>query len=542
MGFISWSRFCTMRENDMAFSAEVDVDMEGFKPGVALPKPDWNPECVEEITESGYELLTNVRLASEKDVKGIPKKVLNKMPSAMVKMRPRGPKVKVWLFLDDSPATVGLTQVRFFTKVAVKRSAQKLHPADHSFKSLAQVAFNDSIDKHALKFGDQEIDVGSLPSFAEYFCNEEEAPDKGGEHSSPEDAAELAGAVASPAAPQRVPGTSPARVPAGSLPPALKISPRPSPTKRAGSFGGPGSSRDGDADDTRSVVSESDTVDLSQVPLDLEAACAFWMAKMPLDRILAGAKLGHAMRQGMDLVQKHTSDEQKFGIVSPLNLHCKLAGLARAMAPGKKCMEAMNDSDLRDGAERLMAADVPLPLHVTEQFLLRHIARLRDQLRSDSVESWCKTFVATVVPWRRDGEQPFNIDGPKVSTLVASESSKLDFFKKSFISEFLVPQIMKGDSVVKNLKLIVSCCCKLFENDPAVSMSAPASEVFMELLSALRGLGLVLDHTELLRDYSSLSDARALHNEASKPRLARSLLVLGQPWSAPSSTARAWPS
>ena len=429
MHFVPWSRFCSLRESDQDFSAEVDADMENFTaPGVGgVPHREWNPQSVVEVVESGFEVYTNVRIATEKEVKDFSKKVLNKMPSTMMKLTPKGPTQKVWLFLDDSPDAVGLTKMRAFTKVTVKQSALKLDAADHSFKSLGEMAFNDSLEKHALKFGDVEIDFDSLPSFAEHFCIDEEAPSEEERERGRQEGGDPSAATRGlKGSSSRAAAASPLPKVLRSPPAAPKASPQHSPVapRKAGgqSVCGSLSVEDHqDLDDTKSMLSEVDTTDLSTVPPDLEAACAFWIAKMPLDKILAGHKLGHAIRQGMDLVTKNSADEEKFGIVTSLNLHCKLAAVARSMAPGKKFIETLKDSDLLDGAEKLLAASVPLPLHVNEQFLFRRISNLKDQMRTAPLESWCENFVATVVPWQRDEAKPFDTHRPTVSALEATD-------------------------------------------------------------------------------------------------------------------------
>lgn len=526
--FCTWAHFVELRETDEAFDEEVETDMQYFTPGSGRTA-EWLPEGVHETVETGYESAMEVRIATEKDVKNIAKKELKSIPSAMVQLSPNGDKEKVWMFADDDPSVVGLKRMKVFTKVTVTRTSHKLTKEDHTFQSLGRRAFADSIGRKVAIVGGSEIDLQNLPSLNQFFGDDASEKEEGEAANSalPHPPAPSPSAAMSPPVPQS-PGNAdggvggltsrggPGSEPESVTPNKTMQSPgnvlRPSSVKLA--------SRDDLSeffDDAGSVMSDGSRAldfDSSQVPVDLEQASLFWVSKMPLEKIMAGGKLGHAIRQGHDLVAKNCGDESKSGVVSQLQLHCRLANVARTMAPGKKFVEALSNNDLRENADKMIAARAALPLHVHEQFVFRHVARMKENLQTAAVDNWCEAFLEAVVPWARSEDAEFQIANPTVSALAATEASKLEAFRKLFVSEFVVPYIMKGPGGEKILRPVVTACTRMLEEQAAIAMTTNAQEVYMEILAALRALQLVLEPETVLKDFSCLADARTLKNNA----------------------------
>jgi hypothetical protein len=71
----------------------------------------------------------------------------------------------------------------------------------------------------------------------------------------------------------------------------------------------------------------------------VEQQCQHWIRKMCLGSIHKGLRLGHAIRQGKDLLEKLKagghSEQPHAGEVTTLQQHVRLADIARELAPGK---------------------------------------------------------------------------------------------------------------------------------------------------------------------------------------------------------------
>lgn len=78
---LQWPTFIDMKDRSPTFAEEVEGDLDRFNPATET-QSDWQgftPQEVAEVSEEGFELSTMVRVASENDVKHLPKKGLKSL-------------------------------------------------------------------------------------------------------------------------------------------------------------------------------------------------------------------------------------------------------------------------------------------------------------------------------------------------------------------------------------------------------------------------------------------------------------------------------
>lgn len=441
----------------------------------------------------------------------------------------------LYVFRDDDKSIGGLREMRLFTKFAARKEDVHLRSEHHTFPSQGYWAFASCLQQHSgyLSSGDKAIDISSLPLLSEWFGNAEE--ETHGEEQASASGAETkgggnltrkgSGILASPAHPKRPPSlASPAKpaqtavadspIAGGASPAALGGSPTAADAVRAGTTGADDNQTDAEGD-FASTVEDGEVVDMAQVPSDVPQACEFWIRKMPLQEIMEGRKLGHAIRQGNDLVEKSLKTDALVGKVSTLRLHVKLANIARTLAPGRKCIERLNDSDLLLAAQELTGARVSLPLHVQEQFLTRAAVRVRSGLTVDSADDTCKTYVDMVAPWRRGETVPFRCDAPRLCDLAADGKRRTDVFKRMFVGDLIIPLIVKEEGAKDLLLKVCQCCLAAFEGHAEAEFVDVKPEVYLETLGCLRAAPVLIRPVSLLADFSLFGNLRLLKNQAS---------------------------
>lgn len=435
--------------------------------------------------------------------------------------------------------------LKLFTKVSVRKDSHLVDSDSQAFDSQSAKAFDHCFARRwqTFQFGGKRVDMHKLPKLSEWFgkvaaCEEMSSGDERDPARSakkrPNEAASGSGGapVHSTVAWQR--GTleegslnlgalsdagDPVTQTGGAFTTPQKEKPAPSPMCKS-ELGVLDSDRAYETgDDGKSCADESEApIDLLQVPAQLEDACEFWIKKMPLDSILRGRKLGHAIRQGGELVERSLGDEKKSACVSSLRLHVRLAGIAKTLSPGKKFVERLSDAELRENAQALLDAQVALPLHVHEQFLFRYVAELKYTTLPRATDQFCEKFVEAVTPWQQASPSDthrFVIGEPRLCDFVATQASKCEAFKKLFVNELLVPLLMKEESAKSLLHRIVKHSIPAFESTSGGELDELSMQVLMETLGALRGLLVVMDPLVLLTEFAALSDLRALKDHGS---------------------------